>query len=115
MEPTMRKAGRTDKTTGEYLPAERDCEVGGGVFSIDEWRGLCESLSLTRRQEQVLDCLLRDMSDSQIARRLGLATPTVRMHLGLMYKKLGVEDRIGLVVGVFRKSRQQARPSAGRP
>jgi DNA-binding CsgD family transcriptional regulator len=110
----MPPVDHTDKSTGKHASAGRSCEEGGGVFPMDEWRKLCDSLSLTRRQEQVLDCLLRDMSDTQIARCLGLATSTVRMHLGLMYKKLGVEDRVGLVIRVFRKARRQAEAD-GRP
>lgn len=82
---------------------------GNGIFSREEWSGLCSSLSLSTRQEQILSCLFHDMSDAQIARKLNIAIPTVRTHMGRMFEKLGAEDRLGLVLLVVSTFRQQCR------
>ena len=80
-----------------------------GIFSTEEWSGLRSVLSLSTRQEQILRCLFQDMSDAQIARELNIALPTVRTHMGRMFEKLGVDDRLGLVLFVISIFLQQCR------
>ncbi len=49
--------------------------------------------TLTPRQEQVLRCIYSGMSNKQIARELDLTEATIKMHLKMIYAKLGVNSR----------------------
>ncbi|MCZ8370421.1 MAG: response regulator transcription factor [Porphyrobacter sp.] len=49
--------------------------------------------TLTPRQEQVLRCICAGLSNKQIARELELTEATVKMHLKMLYVKLGVNSR----------------------
>jgi DNA-binding CsgD family transcriptional regulator len=52
---------------------------------------------LTPRQREIL-ALLAELSNKQVARRLGISPSTLRNHLGRMYRRLGVTDRTAAVV-----------------
>jgi DNA-binding NarL/FixJ family response regulator len=52
------------------------------------------ALSLTRREREVLDLVVRGHSNRQVARALEIAERTVESHLFGLYGKLGVESRI---------------------
>ncbi|MBN1943488.1 MAG: response regulator transcription factor [Phycisphaerae bacterium] len=58
-------------------------------------------MRLSRRQEQIVLCLLQGRSDSQIATELGISVATVRTHLCRLFGKLGLQDRIELILHVF--------------
>jgi DNA-binding NarL/FixJ family response regulator len=55
--------------------------------------GSSEIPTLTPRQEQVLRCICEGLSNKQIARQLELTEATVKMHLKMLYAKLGVNSR----------------------
>jgi two-component system, NarL family, nitrate/nitrite response regulator NarL len=52
---------------------------------------------LTRRERQVLDCLMQAEDTDEIARSLGVAPSTARTHLQSMLRKLGVNTRVQAV------------------
>ncbi len=52
---------------------------------------------LTRREAQITRLMSAGVPPKQIAGRLGLAVPTVRMHLRHIYGKLGVFGQVGLM------------------
>jgi DNA-binding NarL/FixJ family response regulator len=54
-------------------------------------------ISLTTREWEVVDLLLRAASTSEIATELGVAPVTVRRHLGSVERKLGVTTRAQVV------------------
>jgi DNA-binding NarL/FixJ family response regulator len=49
---------------------------------------------LTQRETDVLTLVGRGMSNKQIAWRLGISEKTVKAHLGSVFDRLGVEDRV---------------------
>ena len=49
--------------------------------------------TLSAREHQVLELVTRGMSNRQIGRELGIAERTVKVHLGHLFKRLGVSDR----------------------
>ena len=53
---------------------------------------------LTARQADVLNLLAEGRSTKDIARRLGLAVPTVKTHLAAVYRQLGAHNRLQAVV-----------------
>ena len=56
---------------------------------------------LTPRQQDLLRLLAAGHTNSQIARRLGIAEGTVRTHLGNIYEKLGGPSRTAAVTRAF--------------
>jgi DNA-binding NarL/FixJ family response regulator len=54
-------------------------------------------VSLTAREWEVVDLLLRSASTVEIAEELGVAPVTVRRHLGSVERKLGVKNRAEVV------------------
>ena len=57
--------------------------------------------NITERERQVLELLARGLLATSIAARLNLSPRTVHKHLGNIYRKLGVHDRL-VAVGVAR-------------
>jgi DNA-binding NarL/FixJ family response regulator len=48
---------------------------------------------LSPREEQVLRLVAEGMSNKQIGASLGIAERTVKVHLGSVFRRIGVEDR----------------------
>jgi len=70
-------------------PSERGlADETGSVFGAE---GPLETL--TRRQRDVLLCLMRGATNREIADQLGLKEVTVKVHLKGVYRKLGVANR----------------------
>lgn len=57
-----------------------------------------DSSSLTRRERQTLAWLARGVSNKEIARALGLAESTVKVHVQSILRKLGVTSRVQAAV-----------------
>lgn len=56
------------------------------------------SLTLTKRELEVSAILAEGRSNKEIARRLGIAEGTVKLHLNSIYQKLGIFRRVSLIV-----------------
>ena len=57
--------------------------------------------SLTEREREVIRLITQGMKNKQIAERLFISQTTVTHHLSSIYAKLGVSDRLELVVYAF--------------
>ncbi|WP_017664174.1 response regulator [Porphyrobacter sp. AAP82] len=55
--------------------------------------GNADTPTLTPRQEQVLRCICSGLSNKQIARDLKLTEATIKMHVKMIFAKLGVNSR----------------------
>jgi DNA-binding CsgD family transcriptional regulator len=67
---------------------------------------------LTGRELSVLVLLGQGCSAAGIARRLGCSPRTVQKHVGSIYRKLGVSDRL---TAVLESQRRSLLPAPGRP
>ncbi len=85
------------------------------IFDEKEWQVLINELSLTPRQGQVVRYLLVGKSDKQIARDVGLAVSTVRVHLRCLFARFGVHDRTELVTHIFYHFRNSGSANNNHP
>ena len=97
--------------SGEAAAAAFDRVLNGDIFVplevIDEPvltpkrlppapTGNCQSLP--KRQREILDLILEGKSNKEIARELGLAEGTVKNHVSVLLRNLGVTNRAGAAV-----------------
>ncbi|MGH9842145.1 MAG: response regulator [Blastocatellia bacterium] len=54
--------------------------------------------SLTKREQQIIALVCQGYKNQQVADQLSISEGTVRNHLTVIYEKLGVSDRFGLIV-----------------
>ena len=80
-----------------------------------------ESAKLTGREREIVNLVADGLRNKEIARRLDIAEGTVKVHLNNIYRKLGVDNRVGLLLhaggGDFqsgRRRRSHVTPPAGR-
>ncbi len=76
-----------DGTTGGKVVGEGVCDAGLEAKGLDRLR------NLTRRQREVLEKLADGETNAAIARDLGLAEGTVRIHVSAILKSLNVSNR----------------------
>ena len=57
--------------------------------------------SLTQRERDVLALIAEGLKNRQIGERLFISETTVTHHLSSIYSKLGVSDRLELVIYAF--------------
>lgn len=59
-------------------------------------RALGAGVKVSRREQEVLDCILQGLSNKEIAAKLNVAERTVKFHVSSLLAKFGVTDRIAL-------------------
>jgi DNA-binding CsgD family transcriptional regulator len=59
-------------------------------------RALGAGVKVSRREQEVLDCILQGMANKEIASRLNVAERTVKFHVSSLLAKFGVTDRVAL-------------------
>lgn len=62
-----------------------------------------ETNSLTTRELEVITMIGEGLKNKTIAQRLSISEATVRHHLSSIYGKVGVEDRLNLVILAYQK------------
>jgi DNA-binding NarL/FixJ family response regulator len=61
-------------------------------------RGARKPAHLTAREQQVLALMCQGLSNKAIARRLGIAPSTVKVHVSKIFRTLNVSTRLGAVL-----------------
>lgn len=76
------------------------------MFTTAQWRVLAGHLGLTPRQTQIARLTCRGLGRSGIGQRLEISEHTVRMHNEELYRRLRINDRIGIPVRFVLAARQ---------
>jgi DNA-binding CsgD family transcriptional regulator len=77
--------------------------AGSAIFSEEAWRQLGRSLGLSRRELQSVRGIFDDRKESTIANELGISAHTVHTHMERLRRKLGVVDRVELVLRIVNE------------
>ena len=75
---------------------------------------MADALHLSPKQARIVGLILEGKRDKQIAATLKMSISTVRTHLGRIFIRLGVADRVELLVHVFGRFREHERAIACR-
>lgn len=113
-----------DAPAEDVLDAIRAVHSGDAVIAPSTTRRLLEHVvpdlaapddsalaDLTDREREVMLLIARGLSNAEIGRQLFLAEPTVKTHVGRLLSKLGLRDRVQVVIrayetGLVRRGRQ---------
>jgi len=68
------------------------------VTALEVPEALAAELGLTPREREMADGILRGRSNKELAFELGLSENTVRNHISNLYRKLGIQKRLDLVL-----------------
>lgn len=80
-----------------------NANTGRNLFPLDDalWREVADALALSPQQARIVELILQGKQDKDIAADLKLSVPTVRTYLKRVFDRVGVGDRIQLVLRVF--------------
>src|SRR5262245_59565662 len=94
--------------------ANRSASLDGrDLFTTEQWQSIAQSLALSNREFQIVQCMFSHCVEEQIARRLALSSHTVHTYIERLYRKLGVSSRPGLLVRVFAAYLNARRSASG--
>ncbi len=65
------------------------------------WPSVAAALGLSPRELEITRCLVTDVVESAIGERLGMSRHAAYDHLEGIYRKVGVNSRLELIVKVF--------------
>ncbi|MGM0914585.1 MAG: LuxR C-terminal-related transcriptional regulator [Pseudomonadota bacterium] len=97
----LRQARLVIMNQGIWVPPELMARVVGGAFQALGGAGRMRSealAGLTERECAVALAVVEGYSNKEVARRLDITERTVKAHLGSVFRKLGVRDRMQLVL-----------------
>jgi DNA-binding NarL/FixJ family response regulator len=85
------------------LPAghARQCPLGAAMFSERAWKEIARSLKLSGQELRIVRRVFDDNTESAIADNLNVSPHTIHTHCERLYRKLGVTDRVKLVLRVM--------------
>lgn len=96
----LKNAPLEEVSEGIVALANRRKVVAPGAAKILEAAG--QSLEMTARELEVLQCVARGQSNNQIAKHLGVSPKTVDSHRTSLMRKLGVHSTAALLVRAMK-------------
>jgi len=103
-----------DITPDHLQSAIRTVYAGNAVLAPDDLHTLLEGTfrardavpaeygAMTDKERAVLDLVAQGLSNNEIAERLYLGESTVKTHVGSILRKLGLRDRVQIVVFAYK-------------
>jgi len=83
-----------DKTAGYNHNADM-------LFSWEQWEHIQKCYRFSERKMQILTLLLEGMENDKIAQKLKIQYNTVKAHFGNIYNRVGVQNKVQLVIQLF--------------
>ena len=84
----------------ELMVVPRECLLDAAAERAQQLlaagRALGAGVKISRREQEVLDCILQCLSNKEIAAKLNVAERTVKFHVSSLLAKFGVADRVAL-------------------
>lgn len=71
------------------------------ILTASAWSRLNDELNLSPRELQIVQRVLLDEKETEIARQLAMSPHTVHTHLERLYIKLSVQSRLELIVAIL--------------
>ena len=71
------------------------------MLSAGAWAAIEDSLGLSKRQVAIIRAVFDDATEYTIAADLGISPHTVHTHIERLHHKLGVHDRVELVLRIL--------------
>ncbi len=68
------------------------------LFTARDWAYLEDYFALTSRQAELVRLIFDNHTYESAAAAMGISLNTVRMHMRALYLRLGVHDRVGLIL-----------------
>lgn len=109
----------------EILSAIQEVQSGGAPMSSEIARKVLGAFheapqpaaeqDLSRREREILELLLRGLSNKEIAAELCISVPTVKVHIRHIYEKLHVRCRVDLFVKFGEANRPLPTPGLLKP
>jgi DNA-binding NarL/FixJ family response regulator len=97
---TLMDAIRTVAAGDVWLPSSLQTQMAAQL------RGSGPNV-LSAREEEVVRYVARGLRNAEIAANLSISEETVKTHLNRIFRKLGVRDRVELVLYATRSQRRQ--------
>jgi len=104
-----------ERTSDQLLPALQAVQKGGfwvprellsrfvdSLLQAGAARHTLHPAGLSTRENDVLDCLLENLSNKEIASRLNIAERTVKFHVSNLLGKFGVQRRADLILQAYQ-------------
>ncbi|MFV0633872.1 LuxR C-terminal-related transcriptional regulator [Demequina sp.] len=98
-----------DREDATSVPAEHEADsaqlsavLSETDLSTEQLRALGWDEPLTAREREVASLVVQGLSNREVARELYMSIRTVEVHLGRVYRKLGLRSRVELVMFAHR-------------
>jgi DNA-binding CsgD family transcriptional regulator len=99
-----RKPGAVIRPVKTFAPAgPRRPSPGSAMFSELAWKEIARSLKLSAREVQIVREVFDDRTEFAIGANLGISPHTVHTHFERLHQKLGVPDRVELVLRIVQE------------
>lgn len=82
---------------------QRECSHNAAMlFSRTQWEYIQKCYRFSDREMQILKSLFDGLDNERIAKKLKIRYNTVRAHFGNIYKRVGVQSKVELVIQLFK-------------
>ena len=71
------------------------------LFSRVQWEYIQKCYRFSERKMQILKLLFEGLENDKIAQKLKIRYNTVRAHFGNIYERVGVQNKVQLVIQLF--------------